>query len=244
MRYRTDLPRPRLVDRESFLVSCCQGRRVLHVGCVDSGLLSDRLSSNTLLHGKLAGVASELWGLDLDEEGIAHLRDRGYWNLHVGSGEAIPDTIPREYFDVVLAGELIEHLLNPGLFLKEAASRCAASGRVILTTPNGLRLTNLVGPVANSEMVHPEHTLSFTPATLRRLLSACGLSTGEILVYQGRNSVRIDHGVSLWDKGIRLAYNALGSTLVPAVVRVFPYFSDGLILVAHPGPLPQDTLPS
>src|SRR5207245_5348331 len=122
MRFTSPLPSAKVVDRESFILSRCHGARVLHLGCVDSGLLEERLSCANLLHAALSKASRDLWGIDLDAAGLDRLRNEGFVNLYEGSAEAIPPAIPRGYFDVVLAGELIEHISNPGLLLDSAAA--------------------------------------------------------------------------------------------------------------------------
>src|SRR5438128_450146 len=121
MRFLQQLQRPTRVDRETFLVQAATSKRVLHVGCVDAGLLSDRLMTGAYLHGRLRAVAAELWGLDTDSEGVHQLRELGFQNVQEGSAEEPPAGLPRGYFDVIIAGEIIEHLRNAGRFLDSAA---------------------------------------------------------------------------------------------------------------------------
>ena len=70
MRFTSPLPSAKVVDRESFILSRCHGARVLHLGCVDSGLLEERLSCGNLLHAALAKASRDLWGIDLDAAGL------------------------------------------------------------------------------------------------------------------------------------------------------------------------------
>jgi 2-polyprenyl-3-methyl-5-hydroxy-6-metoxy-1,4-benzoquinol methylase len=54
-----------------------------------------------------------------------------------GNVEHLEDMVPElRGFDVVVAGDIIEHLSNPGLMLDGIRSRLATNGRVIISTPN------------------------------------------------------------------------------------------------------------
>jgi len=52
--------------------------------------------------------------VDIDDEGIKILREEGY---HVRTDNVMTMNL-EEQFDVIIAGEIIEHLDNPGQFLR------------------------------------------------------------------------------------------------------------------------------
>ena len=56
-------------------------------------------------------------GLDFDQEGLDILKKNGIGNLYQGDLENLQAVKLDETFDVIIAGEMIEHLNNPGLFL-------------------------------------------------------------------------------------------------------------------------------
>jgi len=207
---------------------------VLHLGCVDSGLLEERFAAGRFLHSALADVSDEIWGVDLDWEGIDRLKREGFRNLHAGSAENIPGDVPRGYFDVVLAGELIEHVSNPGLLLDSAAGCCKPDGKIVITTPNGLRFSNMLSCLIRTEVVHPDHTLTFTPSTLTKLLVRHNLETADLLLFQGDGRVKVRNAKGSVEKTMRVAYNVVGRPALRTVLRFFPYFADGIIAVAKP----------
>src|SRR5688500_11995581 len=117
----TRLPRvPMVGPRQSYLLRLCAGKRVLHLGCVDAGLLKQRVSTGVHLHQGLQKVCSHVSGIDIDAEGIQILREQGYSGLSVGDICDPKTFAPYEAkdFDIVLASEVVEHLSNPGLFLE------------------------------------------------------------------------------------------------------------------------------
>jgi 2-polyprenyl-3-methyl-5-hydroxy-6-metoxy-1,4-benzoquinol methylase len=233
VRYLQRLARTARVDRESFLAATVEGRRVLHLGCVDSGLLDQRLSAQTLLHGRLAKAAGEIWGLDLDRSGVERLREIGFARVFTGSAEQPPKEIPEGYFEVVVAGEIIEHVRNAGQFLDAAARLLAPEGELIITTPNALRFYNSVPAIMRREFIHPDHLSWYTPHTLCTAAEASALEVHRLLVYDNIPRARMTgvRNPAAWV--VRGLCNASITILHASLVRLFPYLSDGLILVCR-----------
>ena len=142
-----------------------KGPKVLHVGCSDHVV---RLNSKYWLHDYLSRNYSYVAGIDISETNIQSMRNHGYKNLHVANAEnfLIDDT-----FDTIVAGELIEHLSNPGNFLSQAKKHLKPGGRLIITTPSPFALIN----VFYSWFKYPktcqniEHTMWYCPRTLRTI---------------------------------------------------------------------------
>lgn len=142
-----------VTDRASYLCSLAAGRRVLDIGVVDHDLHSER--SDRWLHGRLAAVASSILGLDVLEEDVALLRERG---LAVECRDVTTGDLPAGRFDLVVAGEVVEHLDRPGHLFTAAARLLEPDGRLVLTTPNPYALwrsyQNLRGrPIENVDHV-------------------------------------------------------------------------------------------
>jgi 2-polyprenyl-3-methyl-5-hydroxy-6-metoxy-1,4-benzoquinol methylase len=233
MRFLHRLQPVRIVHREKFLVEAAQGKRTMHLGCVDSGLLETRLEKDDLLHARLARSSSDLWGMDLDAAGIERLRSLGYRNLIVGSAEEPPPNVPRGAFDVIIAGELIEHVLNVGRFLRESAELLRPGGQFIITTPNAFRFTNRLPLFFGFELVHPDHVAWFSPITLRRAAEMAGLSVKALFVYSGGANVRLENTSNPAEWLGRALYNGFMWIAHPVATRLFPYLADGLVLVAE-----------
>ncbi len=163
----------------------CVGKRVLHVGCVDSGLLAQRFRTGELLHQRLAGVAAELWGADSDCEGIAFLQGQGVPNLLVADAGCIGAVaqLQAQQLEVIVATELVEHLANPGLFLTSVQGLMTPTTELIITVPNAFRLDTLLHMLRRVELVHPDHNYWFSYHTITTLLGKHGLHVKEMLVY-------------------------------------------------------------
>ena len=113
------IPDARLVDRASTLRAAARGKRAIHIGFVNEGRLHERLQRGQWLHAQLGEVAQSLVGLDLDDSGVYAARELGYEAYTVNcqdSGAIAHLQLPAA--DVIIAGELIEHLDKPGLFLR------------------------------------------------------------------------------------------------------------------------------
>ena len=161
-----------VIGRMDFVLQRCKGKKVLHLGCVDEGLTQERIKSGSLLHIRLMGVAKEVWGVDISAEGIKILREYGIDNLVIGDIEHLDqiEELKQQTFDIFLATEVLEHLNNPGLFLQSAKRLFSPNTVMIITVPNGLRLTGLGYTLRGYEFVHPDHNYWFSYKTLDTLL--------------------------------------------------------------------------
>lgn len=166
------LPPARCVDRSELLVDAARDRSVIHVGFVDEGYRAMQDRTGTWLHGHLDGVARSLVGLDLDEPGVADARAAGFDAHAIDCRDAAAVSAAGvEPAELVIAGEVIEHLDAPGPFLDGLHHLITPGGRLIITTPNAAGLFNTVAALAQREVNHPDHVVSFTWRTLVRLLA-------------------------------------------------------------------------
>lgn len=81
--------------------------------------------------------------------------------------------------DVVANFEVIEHLGDPGKFIRLSVDFLKPGGLFICTCPNGKGLGTLVLK-ENAKVVDHEHVNYFNPNSLSMLLSNCGLKTLEV----------------------------------------------------------------
>jgi SAM-dependent methyltransferase len=87
---------------------------------------------------------------------------------------ALPLPFAEASFDAVFAGELIEHLVDPAQGLAEFRRVLRPGGTLILTTPNRLRLANVVD--RSERPYSPDHLSELSYDELRRLLPAQGFA--------------------------------------------------------------------
>jgi len=188
----TQLPRvPLLFGRHALIIERCRGKRVLHIGCVDAGLVESRFERGELMHQRLAAVAGELWGVDIDSKGIAFLSNKGFDHLYTGDicDDVTVAAFQGEHFDVCVASEVVEHLQNPGHFLS-AAHRLMVPGQteLIITVPNAFRIDTLLWMLRGVEYVHPDHNYWFSYRTATNLIRKSGLAVQEVYAYTSQPS--------------------------------------------------------
>jgi len=125
-------------------------------------------------HKLLKTHASKVYGVDLE------LPDKYLDDPYYLKASAENFTF-QESFDVIFAGDLIEHLSNPGLFLSSVHRHLKPGGRLILTTPNTFNLFNIAGKLANNEpATNSDHTFYFNSKVLKKLLEKNDMLVEEV----------------------------------------------------------------
>ena len=145
---------------------------VLDVGCVEHDF-DKRNKERIWVHDFLREYCQEVVGIDYLEKDVQKLQHLGY-NVFCMNAE---NFCLKRKFDVVFAGELIEHLSNPGLFLDCCKRHLKPEGRLILTTPNAFCINRAFGILysrSNDPPVNLEHTCWYSPQTLTSLLNRYG----------------------------------------------------------------------
>ena len=177
-----------LVQRVDYIKQMCTGKKVLHLGCANYPYTQDSIDNDMLLHFDLAKLSSELYGFDFDQPGIDILNSYGSKNLYKVDLEKLGELPLEETFDVIVAGEMIEHLNNVGLFLDGIKRFMNRDTRLLLTTINaycGMRFLyyGLRGKRGKQEPVHPDHVAYYSYSTLSVLLKRYSLTVDEFLFY-------------------------------------------------------------
>lgn len=158
--------------REDLILPLVTDRVVLDCGGVDHDAFAAKQAKGDWLHALVAARAKSVLGVDILAENVERINAQGRYRFMVADAEALPF---REEFEVVLAGELIEHLFNPGRFLASAWRALTPGGLLILTTPNAHRLTSFLHILLrNRELIHPEHVSLFSPSALTALVERHG----------------------------------------------------------------------
>lgn len=225
------LPRAALVDRVDWLVERCRGLRVVHVGFGDAGLRDQQDRAGRWLHARLAESASDLVGIDADSGSVSRAVAEGYQAHEADcTDRAAVEALGIAPADVVVAGEVIEHVGSPGPFLEGMRPLCRPGGQLIVTTPNAGGLVTAAASVARGlELNHPDHVVMFTWRTLTELLRRHGWRPVETAVYVPVARGRGDQSRRDW-LGIRAVL--LAERALARMGR--PFAADGLIVVAEP----------
>ena len=138
-------------------------QKILDIGCGDGVLLS-LISQKT---------KSRRFGLDLDQASLDYAKTKVKAKFIQGSAGKIP--FKNNFFDLVLATEIIEHLSQPEFMLQETYRVLKPQGKMILTTPlkagktpedklhlqefSSLELTELLRPYFHQITIIQSHPL-------------------------------------------------------------------------------------
>lgn len=148
-------------------------KKVLDIGCYD-GRDSELILKNN----------NDVYGVEILQKPAKEAKKRGIkvkeFDLNVAQWP-----FRKDFFDVVVAGEIIEHVLSTDLFLENIYRILKPSGILILSTPNlaslGRRIMLLLGKnpyieISQSDDVNEfpavGHVRYFTKSSLIRLLRA------------------------------------------------------------------------
>jgi SAM-dependent methyltransferase len=133
------------------------GRRVLDLGCRYGALTREYAAGNDVV------------GVDVDREALAEAAKLGIETRWADVDEPLP--FEDASFDVVVAGELLEHVRDPARLVAEAERLLRPGGTFVGSVPNAFRAKNrlrfLLGRKPEDD---PTHLHMFSPDDVRSLL--------------------------------------------------------------------------
>ncbi|HEY7065106.1 MAG TPA: methyltransferase domain-containing protein [Chloroflexota bacterium] len=173
---------PRPVRRVAYVAAQCRGKAVLDLGCYDETALLKR-GTHHWLHGEIARVARSVLGVDnsdaIGPEGVVTGPSS---RIVRGDASDLERLVRGVEVEVIVAGELIEHLPNTVAFLAEL--RRLFPGRALLaTTPNATSLTNLLLGAVRRENNHRDHLQVYSFKTLNTVCRRVGFASWTIVPY-------------------------------------------------------------
>ena len=122
--------------RYVFALSLAKGRRVLDAACGEG-------------YGSalLAGVASEVVGIDVDAKSIAHARERygAHANLEFVQGDATALGFPTGRFDLVVCCETLEHVAAQDRLIAGFARVLTDDGVLVVSSPDRHMYSEVAG---------------------------------------------------------------------------------------------------
>jgi 2-polyprenyl-3-methyl-5-hydroxy-6-metoxy-1,4-benzoquinol methylase len=152
-------------SRVQYLCELAAGKAVLDIGVVNH--TTSAADSPEWLHANLKRRAARCLGVDVLELEIANLRKRGF---DVLCADVTREPLPMK-FDLIIAGEVLEHLDAPGMFMKHCSAMLVPGGRLAITVPNpwyaNVILANLLEHSCFSDSA--DHVAWYEPWTLYEL---------------------------------------------------------------------------
>lgn len=172
--------RPPVNDRVAFLQDRCRDRRVLDIGCVAHDV--ERMRSPEWLHGRLAEVARECIGVDVLREGVDAMQAAGYRVLLADLRAGLGSLETEAPFDVIVAGELVEHVESVDMLFRTASKALADKGELIITTPNPYEPSRVRAGQRGVVYENVDHIFYAMPSGIAELSERHGLRLAEAMV--------------------------------------------------------------
>lgn len=164
------------VSRFELISRYCREKKVLDIGCVNHN--TQNISSDRWLHQLIKDVASVCIGVDYMEKEVEYLKSRGYNVICADATQPIDLGVK---FDVIVIGNLIEHLSNFDGLLMNVDRLLNADGYVLISTANPFYSEQyFYCAFKNDILVNPEHTCWIDPVTLEQLVRRFGFFTQSV----------------------------------------------------------------
>lgn len=165
--------------------------RVLEIGCA-AGHVTEHL----------VAAGNEVVGIEIDPEAAAAARAHA-GRVHVVDLDMTPaSTVESGPFDVIVLGDVLEHLRDPEPVLRDLTSLLADDGRLVISVPHvghvDVRLMLIQGRwrYQPDGLLADSHLRWFTKQSLRELLASVGFVATEVervIVPVGGSQLPIGH---------------------------------------------------
>lgn len=228
---RYPLPRTGQVDRDNYLLELCRGKKVLHLACAAWPATKMWCEDGSLLHLRMGKVTERLAGFDWSEPGMKELQDRGVKDLH-RINLLDPDQVAEGWDklgfepDLIIAGELLEHLDRAGMVLESCRRVMSPSCRFVITVPNAFSVRSLLHVLRGYEKVAPDHVSYYSYSNVRELAERNGFHMDSV------NWYRYSPARKPIDRVVDVA--------IAPIIWMWPQLSEGLIAECSVAELPDN----
>lgn len=158
-------------SRTDYFCQLVKNKSVLDVGVVEHTQTATQ--SSNWLHGHLAQAASNCLGVDILETELEHLKSLGF---NVVCADITQQPLSQK-FDIIICGEILEHVEATGALFESAAQMLNLNGRLVISVPNpwyaNVILKSSFGTFPYVD--NADHVAWFDPCTLYELGQRHGL---------------------------------------------------------------------
>ena len=160
---------PVVSNRVGYLENLATGKDVLDVGAVDHVVQAREKAD--WLHQRIARAAKSVLGLDVVASEVERLNREGYRVLLMDFSEEVPAGT----YDLIVCGEIIEHVASPQKIFRSAARILRAEGRIALTTPNPYFTRRILNAIRWRTQESADHIALFSPANIAEMAMREGM---------------------------------------------------------------------
>ena len=176
--------RPPAESRIGHLASLAGGKSVLNCGAIGRARRDGKPNLNRA-HVAIANAAASCVAFDINEDGVSVLREEGYDIRLASVTNPALSTIVGGNYALMVAGELIEHVEEPGAILDAARDVLAPGGMFVLTTPNPYCIRLIADHVRHKVRENADHINSYFPSGIAELADRHGF---ELTAHRGAMS--------------------------------------------------------
>jgi hypothetical protein len=173
-------------SRWGFILDRCKGRSVFHLGFVgetDESLEAKvrAFKDGRVLHPHVVNVAREVVGLDRDAQAVKAIGSEfNGQTLLAGDVEHLDQLGLHRSFDVILFGDVLEHLSCPGLALDGIRQFMSPQSELIVSTPNAFAMMANIRFTLGKFHEGSEHVAAYSKYTLPAILARHGMELTEL----------------------------------------------------------------
>lgn len=174
--------------RLEALITLVKGKRVLHVGCCDHiEIIEEKRKKGIWLHDLLCAASAFCAGIDIDAASVDYVRKLGFPDVYCADvTQGLPRPLAQGQFDVVVVGEVVEHVDAPVSFLRGIREAISSPHMVVVSVPNAFFLENFENAICGVERINTDHRFWFTPYTISKILSQAGYHVRDVrFVFRG-----------------------------------------------------------
>ncbi len=189
-----------------------RNKNILDIGCYDGTLL-----------GQIKNKKNNFYGVEASDYGVRECKKKGIKTKSFFCDDKTRLPFEDNFFDLVVCGEIIEHVYDTDFFLDNISKVLKMNGKLILSTPNiaslGRRIMLLMGinPIIEVSPNKPEssgHIRYFTFETIQELLVERGFVIEKI-------------------KSDVVNFSASGKANVKFIAKIFPRLGQSIIILAR-----------
>lgn len=160
---------PRIITMKKIVDGLSlENKKILDIGCYDGSFLSLIKNRN-----------NDFFGIEASDQGVRETKNKEIEVKQFFFDDKTPIPFEDSFFDIVVAGEIIEHIYDTDFFLREIYRILKPSGKLLISTPNiaslGRRIMLIFGispilEISPNEADSSGHIRYFTYKDLAKLL--------------------------------------------------------------------------